>query len=228
MVTKLLLELRPGDTWTGGDGVVGKAAELSPVAADGADLVLLHGSPATSEDWNAQPGALWVVEQGLDAAARLRGMFPNHRFLPHVQASRAAVRFSMGERYQGEGFRVYVPDTAALRGYQVDDGDEALTDWLHRAEAMGFDTVWLSGRDIAERGKGFDLELLDRAKRDFGGNVILSGGGVELSHLEALREEGGCFAAIVPVELAARMGLEAVQLALQPPAEAVATDGVAA
>lgn len=228
MTTKLLLDVRSGEASVRGDGILGRAADLSPADIPESELVLLHGSPATSEEWQPERGAYWVVEQGLDAAAKLRQMFPGHRFLPHVQAWRAEVRYGLGEPYQGEGFRVYVPDTAALRGYQVDDGDCLLADWLKRAESMGFDTIMLTGRDIGAAGKGFDFEMLDRAKRVFAGNLIVAGGGVDIRHLETLREEGGCFAAVVPASLVERVGIEPILLALQPPAEAEDTDEVAA
>ncbi|WP_291718863.1 HisA/HisF-related TIM barrel protein [Magnetospirillum sp. 64-120] len=227
-MTMILQEIRPDESWIGGDGALGNAAALVPEDMPESALTLLRGSPATTPQWAVRPDVAWVVEQGLDAAAALRGMFPDQRFVPHVQASRAAVRFGLGERYAGEGFRVYVPDTAALRGYQVDDGDMPLTDWLHKADSLGFDTVWLTGSDIAAEGKGLDLELLDRGRRHFTGNLILSGGGVELRHLESLRAEGGCFGVIVPTTLLALHGADTLCSVLNPPVEPDGTDGVAA
>ncbi|MGE4280127.1 MAG: HisA/HisF-related TIM barrel protein [Magnetospirillum sp.] len=227
-MTMILQEIHPGESWIGGDGVLSDAATSVPEDVAQSSLTLLRGSPATTPEWAARPGVAWVVEQGLDAAAAMRTMFPGQRLVPHVQASRAALRFGLGERYAGEGFRVYVPDTAALRGYQVDDGDMPLIEWLHKADSLGFDTVWLTGTDIAAEGKGFDLELLDRARRHFTGNVILSGGGVELRHLESLRSEGGCFGVIVPTALLARHGSDTLCSVLNPPVEPDGTDGVAA
>lgn len=217
-MTKLLVDLRAEETWQGADGFVAEAASISPEAARGAELALLRGSPGDNPEWAGFSAAMWVVDQGLDAAAKLREYFPDARFLPHVQVYKPSACYSLADPYLGEGFRVYAPDTAAFRTWRVDDGDEALGDWLVKAVRLGFDAVWLESPEAAEAKRGYDLDLLERARKYFSGRIVLSGGVCELRHLACLREEGGCFAAVLPAAVAAACGHAEAIAQKRPPA----------
>lgn len=179
----------------------------------GPGFVILRGMPIEKNPWIGLPRTAWVAE-GLEETARCRDRFPDLAWVPRTGGYRPQVIYEMGDRYPGEGFRVFVPDTAAIRGFNVSDGEQTADAWLARATELGFVTVWLHGFDAAEKGNGLDLELLERARRNYKGGLWLSGGATEPRHLATLRAEGGAQAAIVATTVAAAWSLEELSAAL--------------
>ncbi|MBF0354859.1 MAG: hypothetical protein HQL43_06445 [Alphaproteobacteria bacterium] len=220
-MTHLIVECDQQDSdWCGADGLLTRACDLEPEKAEGLQLVLLRGSPESVPQWAGAANVHWLVEQGLDAAARLRDLYPGERFLPAVTATRPSTHFTMGQHYTGDGFSYYVPDMTTYRTYRIDDGDVYLSDWLERVSSLGFDTVLFNTPDAKADAKGFDLDLLEKAKRLFQGRIILSGEGAgEPVHFERLKEQGCCFAALLPQAVAARLNLQEIVKILVPPAE---------
>lgn len=184
----------------------------------GPGFVILRGMPTEKSPWIGLPRTAWVAE-GLEEAARCRDRFPDLVWVPRTGGYRPQVIYAMGDRYPGEGFRVFVPDTATIRGFNVSDGEQTVGAWMARAAELGFTTAWLHGLDAAEEGNGLDLELLERARRNYKGGLWLSGGATEARHLATLRAEGGAQAAIVATTIAAAWSFDELSAALgrEPP-----------
>ncbi|TAN56462.1 MAG: hypothetical protein EPN26_03845 [Rhodospirillales bacterium] len=231
-MTHLIIDCENLDfDWTGADGLLAKAGDLAPEKADDLPLLLLRGSPATAPQWVGRPNVYWLAEQGLDAAARLRDLFPGEKFLPAVSAAKPSSHFTMGQHYTGDGFSYYVPDMTTYRTYRIDDGDSYLSDWLERVSALGIDAVMFLSPDAKAEAKGFDLNLLEKAKRLFTGGIVLSGGATEIVHFERLKAEGGCLGALVAQSAALSLGIQQIADLLKPPAEEISrqeTEGAAA
>lgn len=231
-MTNLIVECQTIDfDWTGADGLLASAASLASEKAQDLPLLLLRGSPATAPAWAGWPNVFWLAEQGLDAAARLRDLFPGERVLPGVVASKPSTHFTMGRHYTGDGFSYYVPDMTTFRTYRIDDGDVYLSDWLARAQGLGFDSVLFEAPDARAEGKGFDLDLLEKAKRNFPGSILLSGHATEQVHFERLVQEGGCEAVVLDQACAMNMGIQKIVEILKPPPEETSpqeTEGEAA
>jgi hypothetical protein len=218
-VTRLIVDLRrSGAVVQGADGYVLDPADHRPEAFAVGEMVLA-GAPDQHQDWLSRPNTAWLAPS-LGTAIRLRDRHPGLTVLPAVTVTKAAITYSCGDAYPGEGFRCYVPNTAALRGYQVSDGEVGLVDWLHRALSCGFEAVWLASGDAETRGRGFDLEMLERAHTAFPGRIWLSGGARTLGQVERLREEGGTHAAVLPADLLEEIGTEALLAALGHPVDA--------
>lgn len=224
--TRLIIDLRQaGDAIPAADGYVIEAGHHRPDSFAEDHEVAVVGEPGQHEDWMVRANTVWLAPS-LGDAVRLRDRHPGLTALPIVGVRKATTSYSCGDPYPGEGFRCYVPDTAVLRGYQVSDRDLGLVDWLHQAISYGFETVWLASVDGEERGRGFDLEMLDRARTAYPGSIWLSGGARTPEQIERLRDEGGTRAAVLPARLAVEHDAERLLIALgQPPAVEQAADG---
>lgn len=189
------------------DGFVVGAGMAEPPGDDPKHAWILQGAtPLDSPAW-AERDATWVCAEGLERTARLRDGWPGMRWIARAEIYRPSVRFHFVAASPGEGFSTYRPDTSTIQRHKVADDEEDLHAWFARAKSLGFRTVWLHGRDAAERGRGLDLDLLDRARRPFGGGRIwLSGGATEPRHLANLAAEGGAAGVILPRALAERCG----------------------
>lgn len=231
-MTHLIIDCQSLDfDWSGAGGLRALAKELAPEKAQDLPLLLLRGSPATSPDWAGRENVFWLAEQGLDAAAKLRDLFPGERVLPSAVAHKPSSTYSLGQNYTGDGFRYYVPDMTTFRTYRIEDGDQCLSDWLAKAAQLGFEAVLFESPDSAAEAKGFDLDLLEKAKRLFPGQIFMSGGATELVHFEKLVADGGCFGALAPQSVVMRLGLQKIADLLKPPPEETSpqeTEGEAA
>ena len=181
-----------------------------PVAA------LCGAGPDDHPEWNDELTPLRVVDQGLEVCARLCDVQPERAWLPRLIVDRQAVSYRMSN-YRGEGFKFFTPDSATIQGYRVTDGDRPLAAALKRAQELGFARLWLHARDAAQQGKGLDLDLLERAQRDFPGELWISGGATEPRHLENLAREGGATGLVIGTELLARTDIATLLAALMPP-----------
>ncbi len=207
------------------DGLVFSCEDRLPEPVDGMRRSILRGiDPALTPKWRERPNTAWVATGGLDAALNLRDAWPDLDWVPYAEIYRPEVRFDFRPASPGEGFSMYIPDTAAIQGFRLADAQrDSLESWLAQLGAEGFRTLWLHSRDAETRGVGGDIELLHRARRHFaGGRIWLSGGVADPRHLKTLAIEGGAKAAVVPAALARDCGCAALieALALDPtPAE---------
>lgn len=176
----------------------------------------LLGTQDVLAEWSEEPSPLRIVDGGLETCARLRDERPDLAWLPRLTVYKPEVVYRMSD-YPGEGFRFYAPDTSAIRGYRVDDGDRTLQEALAQAETLGFSELWLHARDAAREQSGLDLDLLDRARRHFGDSIWLSGGATTPQHLTNLAREGGTKAVVIDAGLLAAGGAAALTTSLMPP-----------
>lgn len=176
----------------------------------------LRGGAGLPEEWREAVDAARIVEGGLETCARLRDEQPEHRWLPRLQVCRQEVLYRMTDS-PGEGFRFYTPDTAAIRGYRVTGDDLPLPRALARAEELGFDRLWLHGLDAALHGNGLDLDLLEKARILFDGELWFSGGAREPRHQANLAREGGTFALVIDAALLEEVDAATLAAALAPP-----------
>ena len=213
------------------DGFVVGPDVAEPPSQDPKHAWILRGvTPLDRPAW-AERAVSWVCAEGLERTAQLRDGWPGLRWVPRAEVYCPSVRYDFFAAAPGEGFSVYRPDTSTIQRHRVADDEEDLHDWLARAKSLGFRTVWLHGRDAAERGRGLDLDLLDRARRSFGGGRIwLSGGVTEPRHLANLAAEGGAAAVVMPRTLAERCGCGSLLAALgrTPPGTELAAQGAQA
>lgn len=203
------------EDYAGVDGVAlrSKAA----VEADWPDtglVVLRNLSPGTEEAWRDREGVIWSGDD-LQTVARSRDEWKDLVWVPRLTVDKAQVGYHFHRAFPGEGFSVYQPDTAAVGGYRI--GGRELREVLKQAADLGFDRLWLHGRDADLAGRGLDLNLLERAQRWFDGDLWLSGGASEPGHLANLAREGGAAAVIVPDTLVAKESVEPLRTALAPP-----------
>lgn len=211
-VTRLLIDLAGPCDWAGAGGAVMPAKDFCADAVAAGASMVLTGDPADAPQ-GRRPDVYWVAH-GLAETHRMRRLWPSLRWIPRVGCAPASTRYTCGDAYLGGGFRVFQPDTAALRGWRVSDNDMLLDDWLAEAAAQGHGAVWLAGADAEARGTGLDLEMLERARRRYRGRVWLSGGAREPRHLANLAAEGGADAVIVPAAMVAAHGLATLLAAL--------------
>jgi len=197
------------------DGFVVGPGVAEPPSQDAKHTWILRGvTPLDSPAWTER-NARWVCAEGLDQTVRLRDGWPQLTWVPRAEIYCPSVRYDFFAAAPGEGFSVYRPDTSTIQRHRVADDEADLRDWLKRAKSQGFRTVWLHSRDAAGEGRGLDLDLLDRARRSFGGGRIwLSGGATEPRHLANLAVEGGAAAVILPRALAERCGCGSLLAAL--------------
>lgn len=157
-----------------------------------------------------------VVDAGLDACAALRDAHPERAWLPRLTVYPQEVSYRMAN-YSGEGFKFFTPNTETIHGYRVTDGDRLLIPTLRRARDLGFERIWLHARDAERRGRGLDLDLLERARAEYPEGLWLSGGADESRHLENLAREGGADGVVIGLDLLQAVGVEALLAALAPP-----------
>ncbi|MEJ2393201.1 MAG: HisA/HisF-related TIM barrel protein [Candidatus Thiodiazotropha sp.] len=177
--------------------------------------ILLNGDPERDHPWGEIPGQ-WVCDRGIETTARLRDLHPQLHWIPRLSVSRAQVSYRFSGPAVGEGFSFYMPDTTAIKGWQV--AGISLEAVLDRVTALGFDDLWLHSPKAASRGKGLDLDLLEKTERgDLA--VWLSGGVGDAGHLRNLARVGGASAVIVDAAVAQACSLATLSEALvaEPP-----------
>ncbi len=219
------LQQTPGDetldafTWLqGADALVVDPADWSPHQFESIPVeraILINGDPEQDEPWREAAGQ-WVCDRGIEATARLRDLHPQLHWIPRLSVYHAQVSYRFSGPAVGEGFSFYMPDTAAIKGWRVDE--MSLEAALDRGKALGFDDLWLHSPEAASRCRGLDLDLLDKTGRgDW--TVWLSGGVGDAAHLRNLMRVGGASAVIVDAAVAQACSLAALSEALvvEPP-----------
>ncbi len=177
--------------------------------------ILLNGDPQRHQPWRELSGE-WVCDRGIEATARLRDLHPRLHWIPRLEVLRARVSYRFSGPAVGEGFSFYMPDTAAIKGWRVED--MSLEAALERLAALGFDDLWLHSPGAQSRRRGLDLDLLDKTRH--GDQAVWLSGGVDnLAHLRNLAREGGASAVIVDASVAQECSLVALAEALgtEPP-----------
>ncbi|MCW8907876.1 MAG: hypothetical protein OQL28_11555 [Sedimenticola sp.] len=177
--------------------------------------LLLGGDPERDAGWLKNGHCYWVCTEGLEATARLRERWPDLHWVPQLAVFKPETSYRFSGPAVGEGFSFYMPDTAAIQGWRVSDGDVLLSEAVTRTAELGFDTLWLHSEAAESRGKGLDLEVLDKVR---GGplSIWLSGGVSELKYLQNLARTGGASAVVVGEDLARESGMERLRQALIP------------
>ncbi len=213
---------REGEVWEEADGLVVEAANCPDPRELPSDpaVALLCGDPTSCTPWCEREGVTWVGTDGLERTARLRDAWPDQRWLPRLAVYKPVLSFRFSAEFDGEGFKFYRPDTAAIRGYRVTEGDAELRAAQERAKELGFETVWLHALDAELHGFGLDLELLERARGGWHGDLWISGGAAAPQHLANLVREGGAAAVVVSEAVVNRWGGAALRDALEPHAQA--------
>lgn len=177
------------------------------------ETLLLNGDPQRDSGWLGNDRCYWVCTGGLDETLRLQHQWPDLNWVPRLTVYKPAVSYRFSGPAIGEGFSFYIPDTAAIKGWRVTDGDVSLTEAITQATKLGFDTLWLHSQEAESRGNGLELEMLEKAS---GGPLAiwLSGGITKLQHLSNLVRVGGAAAVVVPAEFAQEIGMQALRQAL--------------
>jgi len=178
-------------------------------------VVLRDTTPEEGMAWRERDGVLWCGGKDLEATARQRDAWPDLDWLPRLVVDKPQVSYRFASAFPGEGFSVYQPDTATLRGYRVQG--RGLRETLEQARGLGFEELWLHACDAEVTGRGLDLDLLERVRGWFSGELWLSGGARERRHLVNLAHEGGVAVVVVPEGLAAKEGVDSLRTALAPP-----------
>lgn len=203
------------------------------LAIDSADGVVLD--QACAREWNRDTCAVaalrvgvdsmpdsvatagcqvWVCDGGIEETARLRDEQPEVIWIPRIEIIRPDVRYSFQNTAAGEGFKYYVPDTAALQRYSVANGSADLEKSLARAAELAFLAVWLHSIDAERNGKGFELNMVERARLFYNGILWVSGGATTLNHVRCLGREDPRACAVVPLQFARMYGTQQVKAAL--------------
>lgn len=227
-MTELFLELvRPlpddlsPESLVGVSGLVVDGSRVRPEECGSLQTAVMALTGADGEGvaaWCETTEPVRVIDGGLDACARLRDTSPELSWMPRLTVYRPEVRYRMTTSHGAAGFKFYAPDTGALRGYRVSDGDLSLQAALNRARELGFDRLWLHARHAAEQGRGLDLDLLERARRVYEDGLWFSGGAAKAAHLENLARAGGVDAVVVGSDLLAGPEGQRLADALAPPA----------
>jgi hypothetical protein len=222
--TRLYVEFNePADNEKAFEGLAGAhGLVLDPLAIDPDDAdrlpapvrVLRPTNPEDPGAWREQEGLTWASDGGLAGTARLRDAWPDLDWVPRLTVFKPTVRYHLSNAFPGEGFKVYMPDTSAIRGYRMIDDETGLAAALARAAELGFHTLWLHALDAEEKGMGLDLELLEQARTHSRARLWLSGGAAHPRHLANLAAEGGTAAVVVGAGLAQQCGCEPLLTAL--------------
>jgi hypothetical protein len=177
--------------------------------------LLLGGDPERDAGWLENGHCYWVCTEGLAETARRRDQWPGLNWVPQLTVYKAAISYRFSGPAIGEGFSFYMPDTAAIQGWRVTDADRSLAEAITRATELGFASLWLHSEQAETRGKGLDLEMLDKAR---GGPLAIwiSGGVPERRYLRNLARAGGAAAVVVADTLARDAGVESLRQALIP------------
>lgn len=223
--TKLFVQYTPGfldrqeavvDCLAGADALVidpcGCTAEQY-MALPVENALLLNGDPERDSDWLDSDSCHWVCSKGLAETARLREQWPELNWVPRLTVYKPSVSYRFSGPAIGEGFSFYIPDTAAIKGWRVTDGDSSLTEVVTQAIEHGFDTLWLHSQEAELRGNGLELEMLEKVH----GSplaVWISGGLTELKHLHNLARAGGAAGVMVNESIAREAGIAPLREAL--------------
>ncbi len=175
------------------------------------NTLLVDGDPQRHSDWLDSDH--WICTGGLVETVRLRDRWPELNWVPQLTVYKPSIGYRFSGPAIGEGFSFYIPDTAAIKGWQVTDGGDSLTEAITRATELGFDALWLHSQEAELRGDGLELEVLERVS---GGPLAIwiSGGVTELKHLHNLARVGGAVAVVVNEPFAREAGLEPLRQAL--------------
>ena len=176
--------------------------------------ILRNADPVQDGDWLEQP-VWWAVEGELEQAARQRDTHPSMDCVPILKVERPQISYRFSGRGLGEGFSFYIPDTAAVKGWQVLGTGVYLRKALERARELGFSTLWLHSPEAQVRRQGLELDLLEQVAGG-GVNVWLSGGASELRHLRNAARCGGAAGVVVSKALAKAETAEHLREALVP------------
>ncbi len=175
--------------------------------------LLLGGDPERDAGWLEVSRCYWVCAEGLEETVRRRERWPGLNWVPQLTVYKVATSYRFSGPAIGEGFSFYMPDTAAIQGWRVTDADRSLAEAITRATELGFASLWLHSEQAETRGKGLDLEMLEKAR---GGPLAIwiSGGAVERRHLGNLARAGGAAAVVVADTLAREAGVARLRQAL--------------
>lgn len=198
-------------------GLVIDADRLNPdeVENPAAHVAVIHTKdPGGHASWHEREGVMWSSDRELEVIAQMRDQWPDLQWLPRLDIYQPEVVYQFNADSMGEGFKFYIPDTGAIQAYRTLVSDKPLESQLTRAAALGFTTLWLHATHADQTGKGFDLELLDRASVGFDGEIWLSGGASDEQHLLNLTRQGGAAAVVVSQDFARQSGCDRLQLAL--------------
>jgi len=202
----------------GADALVLDPVECTPRRFESMPVdraILLSGDPARDEPWR-ELSCDWVCGRGVEETARMRDLYPQLHWVPRLNVTHAQVSYRFSGPAVGEGFSFYMPDPAAIKGWQV--AGVSLKVALERATALGFDDLWLHSPVAATRCRGLDLDLLDKTGE--GGCAIwISGGADNAGHLRNLTRVGGASAVIVDAAVAQACSIASLAgaLVVEPP-----------
>jgi hypothetical protein len=186
-----------------------EAAELSAAVT-----VIRAQDPQNHPAWLEFEAVTWCCDRGLEIISRMRDRWPDLHWLPRLDIHQPEVRYHFNAEALGEGFKFYIPDTGAIQAYRCALDESPLQRQMDRAAALGFETLWLHATHAEQAGKGFDLDLLERASSGFDGELWLSGGAVTEQHLVNVTRQGGAAAVVVCDSVARQCGCDRLQLAL--------------
>lgn len=225
---KLFVQYQPEDedtqgevpTWlAGADGLVINPCGCTPERLGNLvfeTALLLGGDPGRDVEWREDgERSCWICDQGLETTARLQERWPDLHWVPQLTVFKPETSYRFSGPAVGEGFSFYMPDTASIQGWRVSEGEVLLSEAVTRAAELGFDALWLHSEAAESRGRGLDLEVLDKVR---GGPLAiwLSGGASELKYLQNLARAGGASAVVVGEVLARASGMERLKQALVP------------
>lgn len=178
-------------------------------------IVLQDAAPAQWMELEAHKRCNWVCTTGLQHTAQLRDEWKELQWIPRLTVYLPSLSYRFSGKAMGEGFSFYIPDTSAIRGWRVTDGEQSLRDAVQMAKTLGFDALWLHSLDAAQAGRGLELELLDRTA-DSGLKVWMSGGVTQAQHLTNLTRVGGVDSVVVDAALVREAGVEPLCECLTP------------
>lgn len=205
--------------WLNGvDGLVINPCHCSPQHVSDLAVkaaLLMGGDPERDTEWREIGNGCWICDQGLEETARLRDQWPDLQWVPRLSVFKPVVSYRFSGPAIGEGFSFYTLDTAAIQGWRVTAGDCRLADAIARAVELGFTSLWLHSDAAESRGKGLELEILDRI-RGSAPAIWISGGVSELKYLRNLARMGGASAVVVDQGLLREFGMESLRQALIP------------
>jgi len=229
---KLYIELNEKDEITAddqeaayADGVVLDQACAQKWNRDTCAVAALRVGVDSKPDSVATAGCqVWVCDGGIEETARLRDEQPEATWIPRIEIIRPDVRYSFQNTAAGEGFKYYVPDTAALQRYSVANSSADLEKSLARAAELAFLAVWLHSIDAERSAKGFELDMVERARLFYNGILWVSGGATTLNHVRCLGRADPRACAVVPLQFARIYGMQQVKAALVGSESALAGD----
>jgi len=179
-------------------------------------LVMMDVDPGeVSQRW-LRRDTVWIAKGDPEVVARHRDRWPELRWVPGAEVYRPVARFDFQQQFHEEGFKTYVPDLSTYRRFRVAGTMLELGEWLRRVGELGFTCVWLHGADAAARGRGLDLDMIERGRRAWGGELWVSGGVTSPAHLVKLAEGDAPEVVVVPEDLVWRCGMQSLRRALAP------------